>query len=109
MVVVGIFFAFCYWWRMERNCVLITIKPHKRNHAKTQNECFIYMINNVLPVLRTCKSLQVLCKMATVSLLVKIYYCQVFQYLASLFFVSRGKIFSHAMPYVFPCHAPERV
>jgi hypothetical protein len=36
MVVVGIFFAFCYWWRMERNCVLITIKPHKRNHAKMQ-------------------------------------------------------------------------
>ena len=36
MVVVGIFFAFCYWWRMERNCVLITIKPHKRNRAKMQ-------------------------------------------------------------------------
>ena len=33
MVVVGIFFAFCYWWRMERNCVLITIKPHKRNYC----------------------------------------------------------------------------
>ena len=67
------------------------------------------MINKVLSVLCICKSLQVLCKMATVSLLVKIYYCQVFQYLASLFFVSRGKIFSHAMPYVFPRHAPERV
>lgn len=24
-------------------------------------------------------------------------------------FVSRGKIFSHAMPCVFPCHAPETV
>ena len=36
MVVVGIFFVFCYWWRMERNCVLITIKPHKRNRAKMQ-------------------------------------------------------------------------
>ena len=67
------------------------------------------MINKVLSVLCICNFLQVLCKMATVSLLVKIYYCQVFQYLASLFLVSRGKFFSHAMPYVFPRHAPERV
>lgn len=90
MVVVGIFFAFCYWWRMESNCVLITIKPHKRNHAKMQKRKtnVLYMINSVLSVLRTCKSLQLLCKMATVSLLVKNYYCHGFRYLVSLFLAS---------------------
>lgn len=36
MVVVGIFFRLLLLVAMERNCVLITIKPHKRNHAKMQ-------------------------------------------------------------------------
>ena len=62
------------------------------------------MINKVLSVLCICKSLQVLCKMANLCLLVKIYYCQVFLYLASLFLCREEKfsptpcrVFFHAM------------